>query len=256
MSTRTISKALVRVEVDGVPRWGRRDGDCIVFEDATLVNEGDARYLAPVEPSKILAVHLAYRSRVVEYAARVPSAPSYFMKPQTTLNGHRRPIPKARGANLPQLRGRARRGDRQEDEGRRRGRGARSRCRVRAAPTTSACTTSATPTAGRCSGSRARTASSRSALRSCRRPSSTRPPSRSARSQRRRCPGGRRRRPAVPGRLPACRPLAADHARGRRRRPHRHAGELATDERGRCRGGRDRPVSAASRTWSSIGTSI
>ena len=46
-------------------------------------------YLAPVEPTKILAVHLTYRSRVEEYAARIPPQPSYFMKPPTTLNGHR-----------------------------------------------------------------------------------------------------------------------------------------------------------------------
>lgn len=47
-----------------------------------------AQYLAPVEPSKIIATHLTYRSRVDEYAARVPAYPSYFMKPPTTLNGH------------------------------------------------------------------------------------------------------------------------------------------------------------------------
>ncbi len=100
MSTQTISEALVRVEVDGAPRWGRREGDEIVLEDATRVVERDADYLAPVEPSKILAVHLSYRSRVEEYAARVPPAPSFFLKPPTALNGHRRPIPKARGASF------------------------------------------------------------------------------------------------------------------------------------------------------------
>jgi 2-keto-4-pentenoate hydratase/2-oxohepta-3-ene-1,7-dioic acid hydratase in catechol pathway len=100
MSTRTISEALVRVEVDGTPRWGRPDGDEIVLEDATRVPEAEAQYLAPVEPSKILAVHLSYRSRVEEYAARVPPAPSFFLKPPTALNGHRRPIPKARGASF------------------------------------------------------------------------------------------------------------------------------------------------------------
>ena len=100
MSTQTISEALVRVEVDGAPRWGRLEGEEIVLEDATRVPEPDARYLAPVEPSKILAVHLSYRSRVEEYAARVPPAPSFFMKPPTALNGHRRPIPKARGASF------------------------------------------------------------------------------------------------------------------------------------------------------------
>jgi 5-oxopent-3-ene-1,2,5-tricarboxylate decarboxylase/2-hydroxyhepta-2,4-diene-1,7-dioate isomerase len=100
MSTQTISESLVRVEIDGAPRWGRREGDAIVLEDETRVAERDAAYLAPVEPSKILAVHLSYRSRVEEYAARTPPAPSFFLKPPSALNGHRRPIPKAGGASF------------------------------------------------------------------------------------------------------------------------------------------------------------
>jgi len=90
----------VRVEVDGEPRWGRREGDTIALDDGSTVAEQDAVYLAPVEPSKILAVHLTYRSRVEEYAARTPPEPSYFVKPPTTLNGHRRPVPMARGARF------------------------------------------------------------------------------------------------------------------------------------------------------------
>jgi 5-oxopent-3-ene-1,2,5-tricarboxylate decarboxylase/2-hydroxyhepta-2,4-diene-1,7-dioate isomerase len=43
---------------------------------------------AVATPSKIIAVHLTYRSRVEEYAARIPPQPSYFMKPPTTLNVH------------------------------------------------------------------------------------------------------------------------------------------------------------------------
>jgi len=64
------------------------------------VPEAQATYLAPVEPSKILAVHLTYRSRVQEYAAKVPPAPSFFMKPPTTLNGHRGEIRRPRGARF------------------------------------------------------------------------------------------------------------------------------------------------------------
>jgi 5-oxopent-3-ene-1,2,5-tricarboxylate decarboxylase/2-hydroxyhepta-2,4-diene-1,7-dioate isomerase len=90
----------VRVEVDGEPRWGRRDGDTIVLEDGTEVAEAGAQYLAPVEPTKILAVHLTYRSRVEEYAARTPPQPSYFVKPPSTLNGHRRPIRMAKDARF------------------------------------------------------------------------------------------------------------------------------------------------------------
>ena len=90
----------VRVEVGGEARWGRRDGDTIVLDGGGDVAERDALYLAPVEPTKIFAVHLTYRSRVEEYAARMPPEPSYFVKPPTTLNGHRRPIRMAKGARF------------------------------------------------------------------------------------------------------------------------------------------------------------
>jgi 5-oxopent-3-ene-1,2,5-tricarboxylate decarboxylase / 2-hydroxyhepta-2,4-diene-1,7-dioate isomerase len=97
---RTFDHRCVRVEVDGEPRWGRLDGDAIVLDDGTRLDEAAASYLAPVEPTKILAVHLTYRSRVEEYAARTPPEPSYFVKPPTTLNGHRRPIRMAKGARF------------------------------------------------------------------------------------------------------------------------------------------------------------
>lgn len=95
-----VPRRRVRVEVDGEPVWGRRKGDAIVLEDDTSIAEADALYLAPVEPTKIIAVHLTYRSRVEEYAARTPPQPSYFVKPPSTLNGHRRPIRMARGAQF------------------------------------------------------------------------------------------------------------------------------------------------------------
>ncbi len=79
----------VRVEHAGEPVWGRVEDAEIRLEDGTRIAERDARYLAPATPTKVIAVHLTYRSRVEEYAARIPSQPSYFMKPPTTLNGHR-----------------------------------------------------------------------------------------------------------------------------------------------------------------------
>jgi 2-keto-4-pentenoate hydratase/2-oxohepta-3-ene-1,7-dioic acid hydratase in catechol pathway len=79
----------VRVQVDGQSCWGRVEAGEVLLDDGRRLPEADTTYLAPVEPSKIIAVHLTYRSRVEEYAARVPPAPSFFMKPPTTLNGHR-----------------------------------------------------------------------------------------------------------------------------------------------------------------------
>jgi 5-oxopent-3-ene-1,2,5-tricarboxylate decarboxylase / 2-hydroxyhepta-2,4-diene-1,7-dioate isomerase len=90
----------VRISVDGTPTPGRRDGDRIVLADGRAVSEREAVYLAPVEPSKILAVHLAYRSRVDEYRARVPPAPSFFMKPPTSLAGHRGQIHRPHGTRF------------------------------------------------------------------------------------------------------------------------------------------------------------
>jgi 5-oxopent-3-ene-1,2,5-tricarboxylate decarboxylase/2-hydroxyhepta-2,4-diene-1,7-dioate isomerase len=90
----------VRVAVDGTPCWGRREGDDVVLDGGRTVPEGEVTYLAPVEPSKIIAVHLTYRSRVDEYAANTPPAPSYFMKPPSALNGHRGAIRRPRGTRF------------------------------------------------------------------------------------------------------------------------------------------------------------
>jgi 2-keto-4-pentenoate hydratase/2-oxohepta-3-ene-1,7-dioic acid hydratase in catechol pathway len=90
----------VRIVVGGTPAWGRREGEFIVLENGRTVPESEVTYLAPVEPSKILAVHLSYRSRVEEYKARIPSAPSFFMKPPTALAGHRGEIRRPRGTRF------------------------------------------------------------------------------------------------------------------------------------------------------------
>ena len=90
----------VRVAVDGTPCWGRREGDDIVLDGGRTVPEGEAAYLAPVEPSKIIAVHLTYRSRLDEYRAKVPAEPSYFLKPPTALNGHRGELRRPRGSRF------------------------------------------------------------------------------------------------------------------------------------------------------------
>ena len=90
----------VRVALGDASAWGRVDGDTIVLEDGRTVPEADAHYLAPVTPSKIIAVHLTYRSRLTEYAAKTPAYPSYFMKPPSTLNGHRGIVRRPRGTRF------------------------------------------------------------------------------------------------------------------------------------------------------------
>jgi 5-oxopent-3-ene-1,2,5-tricarboxylate decarboxylase/2-hydroxyhepta-2,4-diene-1,7-dioate isomerase len=78
-----------RIFLDGAPTLVLRDGDELVAEDGRRVEAETALHLPPVQPSKIIAVHLNYRSRVEEFATRFPPAPTYFHKPTTSLNGHR-----------------------------------------------------------------------------------------------------------------------------------------------------------------------
>lgn len=90
----------VRVDVTGSPHWGTRSGERILLDDGRELRAAGAHYLAPVEPTKIIATHLTYRSRLTEYGARVPAEPSYFMKPPSTLNGHGGVLRRPRGARF------------------------------------------------------------------------------------------------------------------------------------------------------------
>jgi 5-oxopent-3-ene-1,2,5-tricarboxylate decarboxylase/2-hydroxyhepta-2,4-diene-1,7-dioate isomerase len=78
----------VRILHDGAPAWGELAGGEIRLDAGGAVDPATAHWLAPAEPTKIIAVHLTYRSRLEEYKAKTPPEPSYFMKPPTTLNGH------------------------------------------------------------------------------------------------------------------------------------------------------------------------
>ncbi len=91
----------VRIEVEGRPLWGIPEGDAIELEDGRVLAEAEARYLPPVEPSKIIATHLTYRSRAEEYRMdRLPSVPSYFLKPPSSVSAHRASVARPRGCRF------------------------------------------------------------------------------------------------------------------------------------------------------------
>ncbi len=77
-----------RILLDGNIVEVTRDGDDLVAGDGRTVAIADAQHLSPVEPGKIIAVHLNYQSRVEEFGTRLPKAPTYFQKPTTSLNAH------------------------------------------------------------------------------------------------------------------------------------------------------------------------
>ena len=77
-----------RILLDGYPTLVTCEGSELVAADGRRVESEHAVHLAPCEPTKILCVHLNYRSRVEEFMTRLPAAPTYFQKPVSSLNSH------------------------------------------------------------------------------------------------------------------------------------------------------------------------
>ena len=77
-----------RILIDGYPTQVVRQGENLVAGDGRVVAINDAVHLPPVEPTKIIAVHLNYDSRTKEFMTKLPPAPTYFHKPITALNSH------------------------------------------------------------------------------------------------------------------------------------------------------------------------
>jgi 5-oxopent-3-ene-1,2,5-tricarboxylate decarboxylase/2-hydroxyhepta-2,4-diene-1,7-dioate isomerase len=77
-----------RILLDGYPTQVTRDGEHLVAGDGRRVTISDAVHLPPVEPTKIIAVHLNYDSRTKEFMTKLPAAPTYFQKPLTAINSH------------------------------------------------------------------------------------------------------------------------------------------------------------------------
>jgi 5-oxopent-3-ene-1,2,5-tricarboxylate decarboxylase/2-hydroxyhepta-2,4-diene-1,7-dioate isomerase len=77
-----------RILLDGAAVQVTRDGDVLRAGDGRAVKADEAVHLPPVEPGKIIAVHLNYASRVAEFQSKLPPAPTYFQKPTSSLNAH------------------------------------------------------------------------------------------------------------------------------------------------------------------------
>jgi 5-oxopent-3-ene-1,2,5-tricarboxylate decarboxylase/2-hydroxyhepta-2,4-diene-1,7-dioate isomerase len=77
-----------RILLDGVPIAVVREGDDLVTPDGRRVPAAEAVHLPPCEPTKIVCIHLNYESRVKEFLATLPPAPTYFHKPISALNHH------------------------------------------------------------------------------------------------------------------------------------------------------------------------
>ena len=86
-----------RILLDGYPCQVVRDGDSLIAGDGRVVAIADAIHLPPVEPTKIICVHLNYDSRTQEFMTKRPPAPTYFHKPITALNSHEAAVIRPQG---------------------------------------------------------------------------------------------------------------------------------------------------------------
>ncbi|MEB3103678.1 fumarylacetoacetate hydrolase family protein [Ferviditalea candida] len=90
-----------KILYDGEPVWGIVEGKWIKLDNEKRVSVLEASYLPPVNPSKIIAVHLSYRSRTVEYQMKqTPPYPSYFMKPPSSLSHHGAAVKRPKGCRF------------------------------------------------------------------------------------------------------------------------------------------------------------
>jgi 5-oxopent-3-ene-1,2,5-tricarboxylate decarboxylase/2-hydroxyhepta-2,4-diene-1,7-dioate isomerase len=77
-----------RILLDGAPTAVTREDDELVAPDGRRMPLDDPVHLPPVEPTKIVCVHLNYESRRAEFQASLGPAPTYFHKPVSALNAH------------------------------------------------------------------------------------------------------------------------------------------------------------------------
>ena len=84
-----------RVMLGGNPVWSTliedgADKGQLRLDDGRVIDPATATHLPPVTPSKIIAVHISYRSRSMETRnkPRPTETPTYFTKPPTSINGH------------------------------------------------------------------------------------------------------------------------------------------------------------------------
>jgi len=77
-----------RIVLDGASTPVVREGGELVAPDGRRIPAAEVTHLPPCQPTKIVCVHLNHASRVKEFLATLPPAPTYFHKPINALNAH------------------------------------------------------------------------------------------------------------------------------------------------------------------------
>lgn len=86
-----------RVAVNGVVHQVEVEDEHFTWLDGRRMHVDSAAHLPPAQPTKVVCVHLNYRSRLNELGWPQPPAPTYFWKTPSSLNGHRGKVIRPRG---------------------------------------------------------------------------------------------------------------------------------------------------------------
>ena len=98
MSSLLTAPHIVRVSIEGTPKWGLVEGDRVLRLDGPprcgsmdpgepLGALADLPLLAPVTPTKIVGVGRNYVAHAAEHGVEVPSEPLVFLKPPSSVVG-------------------------------------------------------------------------------------------------------------------------------------------------------------------------
>jgi len=83
-------RELRRIVFGGTAYWAEYRAGELHLGDGRVLSERMVEHLPPCAPSKILCVHVNYRSRYYEFTGsdKPPPTPTYFQKPVTAINAH------------------------------------------------------------------------------------------------------------------------------------------------------------------------
>lgn len=89
------------IQHNNISVWGIVEGDDIVLPSGENVAIADATFLPVTQPSKIIAPHLTYRSRCVEYKmTHIPEEPHFFLMPPTAISAHKATVARPRSTQF------------------------------------------------------------------------------------------------------------------------------------------------------------
>ena len=93
-------KTIRRLIIDGSKKELIGDDGNYIYKKGKKIIVSEYEHLSPVLPKVIVCIHLNYRSRLNELGRSQPEAPTYFLKPVSCLNSHKKSVIRPQGCKF------------------------------------------------------------------------------------------------------------------------------------------------------------